>query len=895
MGQEDPRGTGRSWLDNVLGLGTAAPPRENAGSRPSPPIDVTPRELGERPDPLAGEAWSPPAANIPATERLDSGRSSTRTPAPKSASESESALTLPPEPGLPQAAEDGDQNAREVGGTREAAVSPGEIPRSGSTLGLPWEVPRDPAAKFSAPPLSPSSTAPNTTGIHRRIEELVSSPFGKPQVTSAQGSAPVADVEGSTPAPSAASKPVPQVEASPPQGPRADTWVPAREDEPGRAVVGENPPARTLSSQPTPAQEVAPPAEEPLSAREPTPAPQELKADASGAVQEAAEPPAAPSSSPAASVPQREPPATQLVTTQESRAVAPDRPNPIAEPADSQPRSAEGKPAGTEVSSRALLVRQGPVVEVEAFGPERVLTGQVARYEIVVHNAGREAAESFVLEVTLPGWVELASSKPSVGQVRAASAGGANGPGEVRQLYWEIGRFEPGKKERLEVQLLPRRSESLNLAVSWSHRPAESRALIEVQEPRLEVRLASSRDVVGRVRQPVEVRIANRGTAPAENVQLRFSLEGAGDLSPASVLLSRVDVGEEKTVLVELTALRAGAMTLACQAVAQGGFQGQFSERLMVREPRLALRWQVPTTILVGTEVEATLVLSNQGDAPAQDTVVRLQLPSSAEIQELPPQVEREAGSGDLVWKVGSIGPGQEKLLTLSVRAREVGQLACSAVAASGPWEAKALANPDVQGFARLELALRDPGAPSPVGTDVPYEIRVENRGTKTIDQWEVAVFFSWGIEPVAAEGAPSLIAPGQVIFGRVGPIAPGEVKTLRVIARAETAGTHACRVELYSAELPTRLVAQDVTPFYQPGAPRSQPERALAGADQSPPTPAMSPRQGGPVSNMPSKGAPQEAAVVKATAQPTPASPTPRVAQQPTSSGSGRNSAVRR
>ncbi len=113
-----------------------------------------------------------------------------------------------------------------------------------------------------------------------------------------------------------------------------------------------------------------------------------------------------------------------------------------------------------------------------------------------------------------------------------------------------------------------------------------------------------------------------------------------------------------------------------------------------------------------------------------------------------------------------------------------------------------------MEGFASLNLVLVDPGRPVPAGSEVPYEVRVENRGTKTVQACEVVVFFSWGIEPVSADGAPALLAPGQVLFSRVGPIAPGGEKRLRVLARADQPGSHTCRAELLWDELPSKLVA---------------------------------------------------------------------------------------
>lgn len=514
---------------------------------------------------------------------------------------------------------------------------------------------------------------------------------------------------------------------------------------------------------------------------------------------------------------------SEAPSAQNQHAVEQMSPGSLVPSPEQQPASMESRPSlganDPRTGSRVLLIRQGPIIQVETTGSEKLLKGQAATYEIRVRNAGESDAEEFVLRVGLPAWVELVASKPSRGEIRTTRQGSEGGKGGnfARELEWHLPVLAPQQQEVLELQLLPQRSEVLDLALSWDHKPARSRASIRVEEPQLRLRVLSGRDLLARVRQPVEVQVENAGTARAEEVHVRFSIDGAGELSPPSVLVEGVEVGERKLVLVELTAQRPGPIALSCQATSRGGFQTQITERLIIREPRLALRWHLPSSTYLGAELQGELVVSNQGDAPAEEAVVKIHWPAAAEWLQAPPEMEPLLNSGTVDWKVGRISPGEEKSLSFRLRPRELGTLVWSAEVISGPWNAAASTSVQVQGFASLHLSLIDPPQPVPVGTEVPYEVRIENRGTKTVESFEVAVFFSWGIEPVAAEGAPAILAPGQVIFGRVGPLGPGQEKRLRVIALAENAGNHACRAELGVPDWPTKLVAQQVTPYYVP------------------------------------------------------------------------------
>jgi hypothetical protein len=125
---------------------------------------------------------------------------------------------------------------------------------------------------------------------------------------------------------------------------------------------------------------------------------------------------------------------------------------------------------------------------------------------------------------------------------------------------------------------------------------------------------------------------------------------------------------------------------------------------------------------------------------------------------------------------------------------------------------------------ADLTLDLSDPAGPVPVGSEAAYQVRVENRGTKSAEGVEVVVYFSEGIEPVAVEGARAQTAPGQVLFDKIPSLAPGQDLTLQIKAKAEKAGNHICRVEVHCKPLGVRLVSEETTRFYGDTS-ASQPE----------------------------------------------------------------------
>jgi uncharacterized repeat protein (TIGR01451 family) len=116
---------------------------------------------------------------------------------------------------------------------------------------------------------------------------------------------------------------------------------------------------------------------------------------------------------------------------------------------------------------------------------------------------------------------------------------------------------------------------------------------------------------------------------------------------------------------------------------------------------------------------------------------------------------------------------------------------------------------------ANLTMKVKDPAEPVPVGDEAVYEVCVRNRGTREARNVEVFAYFSRGIEPTSAEGAPSRMIPGEVVFQPIASLAPGAEAVLKVHAKAEVAGSHVFRAEARCRQLNARLVSEATNLYY--------------------------------------------------------------------------------
>ena len=167
-------------------------------------------------------------------------------------------------------------------------------------------------------------------------------------------------------------------------------------------------------------------------------------------------------------------------------------------------------------------------------------------------------------------------------------------------------------------------------------------------------------------------------------------------------------------------------------------------------------------------------------------------------------------------WPVGTLDAGQSRTfkvnclldtsgdLQLEVGARGRGDLAASDACVT-----------KVETIADLVLSVADPKGPLPTGEDVPYEIKVQNRGSKTAVGVKLVMQFSEGIEPKEASGLKHQLTDGQVLFSPIEKINPGEEMTVKVTAEAMKAGTHIFRAQLTCEESDSREVAEGTTRFF--------------------------------------------------------------------------------
>ncbi len=494
---------------------------------------------------------------------------------------------------------------------------------------------------------------------------------------------------------------------------------------------------------------------------------------------------------------------------------------PPAEPTANPARVAN--PALSAKDEGILFARRGPVLSVETLGPRKIIVGKESTYEVVLSNSGEVAAEDLIVFVSLPEWAEVVGAESSSGTPQYTAPGQTGAP-----FQWKVGRLEAKAKEKLMLKIIPRMSRPFDLAVRWEYKPVSSQAMIEVQEPKLEMQLEGPRDVFYGRKESYRLKMMNTGTGDAEGVIVKLMPIGSGENVPATYQMGLLPAGESKNIEIELTARQAGELSIQVEAKGDAGIHAELSEKVLVRRASLEVVVEGPRLQYVGSTGAYLIHVRNPGNAPALNIRLAANLPAGIKYVGGIEGARTDAAGVKLQWILESLNPQLEQVYSLKCRLGAAGTARVE-VAATADDELNTVAgvNTQVDAAASLTLEVQDPSGPVSLDQETVYEVRVRNRGTKEAEGVEVLSYFSRGIEPTSAEGGPNRIGPGQVAFAPLASLAPGTEAVFKVHAKAETAGNHVFRAEVHCKAMGTRLISEKNTLFYQDGVTEEVPEAA--------------------------------------------------------------------
>lgn len=458
---------------------------------------------------------------------------------------------------------------------------------------------------------------------------------------------------------------------------------------------------------------------------------------------------------------------------------------------------------------KALSLRcPNPALVLEATGPKSVTVGRPATYQVSAQNPSQDAAVGVEVRVHIPEWIDVPAMQASLGEAsRPAAVEGAASAGWV---LWTIPELAAGARVDLTLQIVPRDNRVFELAMDWTQQAPSASVAVTVQQPQLQLAVAGPKDAKFGENVALLITVANPGTGDAENVTVRLT---TGGNTPETIPVGLVPAGQQKQIELQMAANQPGMIAITSEATADGDIRAEAATELLVRKAELQLVVSSPEKAFTGSPVTYQVKLSNTGNAPSDDTTVSVTLPVGAKLEA--GTEGSQSTDGGLVWRIGSLPPGIERLFEIQCEATTAGEnrLEAKVTTAAGISLSESAVT-EVQALADLKLAVVEPTGARRVGEEIVYEVSVVNRGSKAAEDISVLVQFSEGLEPVGADGQAADLAEGQVIFQPISRLGAGQKTVLKVRAKAEQAGNHRFRIQV-TDQSETQLVSEGTTRFF--------------------------------------------------------------------------------
>ncbi len=486
-----------------------------------------------------------------------------------------------------------------------------------------------------------------------------------------------------------------------------------------------------------------------------------------------------------------------------------------AQPTEEKPADATVpfRPPSQEANDKTVpqtgntSVRQEPAVCLEWIGPTNVQTGRPAEYTLSVKNLGNTAAQQVLVRVQIPAGARVTETEPA-----------ATSENDV--IWWELGTLAVKQQKNLLVRMVADTRGEL-ACNSWVTFTGSAAMKLKVTEPKLALKITPpEKSGVGDAATFLFL-ISNPGDGMAENVKIHATLSD-GLEHPAGKQID-FDVGnlpprEARTIRLVCLAKIGGEHK--CDAVVDGAGDLRARDRstFNVTMPKLDVQVAGPKLRYLDRKAVYSFKVHNPGDGTAHNVTLTDVIPAGFKFQAASDGGLPDSAAQTVSWSLGEVAPGQAKEVKLEVVAVSPGEHhhKLTALGARG-LKANSEITTRVEGLSSLALEILESDNPVEVGTEVCYEIRVINNGSKTeTDIKLVAVIPDQMMYKNASGPARSKEEGKEVVFEPLPKLDPGADAIYRVTVTAASAGDARFKAKLTSAGVSDPVIQMMATRVYQ-------------------------------------------------------------------------------
>lgn len=447
------------------------------------------------------------------------------------------------------------------------------------------------------------------------------------------------------------------------------------------------------------------------------------------------------------------------------------------------------------------------MVRIEKSVPDVVQMNAPFEYKIRVTNVAEVLVDDVKVTEDTSGNFTLDESDPPAEQIG-------------NQLVWSIGALEPGQSREITVKGRAETRDCIKQCSNVTY-SIPACAFIKVVQPLLAVsKTAPSRRLVCD-EIPLTYTVKNEGTGDATNVNIIDELPAdqitEDGSSTVNIAVGTLAPGESRDYIINTRAQDTGMFRSKARVRADGGLRGEsLATETIVVQPQLSISKDGPEKEYIGRKVTYTISVTNNGDAPATDTILEDKVPAG--VTNIQASHNGTVRGNSIVWDLGTIGIDRSKDVSISYIPSRTGSFTSKATAMAVCAEGvTASIATSIQGIPAILLEVVDLADPVEVGQEESYLITVTNQGSEADTNIIVKCFLEPHMKYISSSGATKeAFANGRVTFQPLDRLDPGEKASWKVIVR----GTEPCdcrfKVTMNSDQLGRDVMETEATRFYE-------------------------------------------------------------------------------
>jgi uncharacterized repeat protein (TIGR01451 family) len=434
-------------------------------------------------------------------------------------------------------------------------------------------------------------------------------------------------------------------------------------------------------------------------------------------------------------------------------------------------------------------------VAIQVRAPATAAPGQELEYRITVENTSCAPAHHVTVRNPLPANAKFVRATPKPDQAEP-------------ELLWRLGTLDACACREIVLVLSPTGAGDVDSCarVQFEHGQCVT---TRISRPQLVLRKTGPTEAALGETLTFRITVTNAGAVEAADVVLRETLQPGWQLGqePAdrsktterTWRLGTLAPGQSQTVEYQAVPLVEGTLRTSAEATAAGGLVSEPARyAVKVGKSDLSLEIEGPRTAYARRPVNYFLTVRNGGTLPATEVTVSNPLPPGLEF------VDANQGGryadGRVTWLLGTLAPGQSRIVRLRARSdaeREVRQIP---VATSGRGlRASTEITTTFRGAAGFDFDVDANEYAVEVDTPVRYTVTVFNRGSGPQTNVRVVVELPPEMEFKEARGPGGLKVPradkGVITFDPLPTLAADKDAEYVVEAVARKVGDARARV----------------------------------------------------------------------------------------------------